>query len=295
MTDHLLPTKSPLADRRVPIIAALLILDSLHFVLARLLVSFMPATVAGLYVMAVATLAVGLVGLSLDRSHLKTVRTSLWFFLLIGFLVGASTALGFEAVAFIDPGTASFLAKASIVFGLGLSFVWLRERLTGIQVGGAAVTIVGLAFLTFQPGDYFRLGALMVLGASFMYAVHTAVVKRYGSAIEFVEFLFFRLLFTTLFLLLFSTARQQLLWPGAKAWPWLILVGTVDVAASRALYYIALRRIPLSVHTIVLALSPVAAVVWSMLLFGTAVTAQQVLGGAAVIAGVLIVTLSQET
>ena len=274
--------------------AVLLILDSLHFVLARLLVSFMPATVAALYVMAIATILVGLVGLGLGRIHLKTLGTSLWFFLLIGFLVGASTALGFEAVAFIDPGTASFLAKASILFGLGFSFFWLRETLTGVQVGGAFVAVVGLVFLTFQPGDYFRQGALMVLGASFMYAMHTAVVKRYGGDIEFVEFLFFRLLFTTLFLLLFSTARQQLLWPDARAWPWLILVGTVDVAASRTLYYIALRWIPLSVHTIVLALSPVAAVVWSMLLFGTAVTAQQVSGGAAVFAGVLIVTLNQE-
>jgi drug/metabolite transporter (DMT)-like permease len=294
MTNHPASEKSRLADRRLPIIAVLLILDSLHFVLARLLVSFMPATVAALYVMAIATVVVGLVGLGLGRIHLGNLRTSLLFFLLIGFLVGASTALGFEAVAFIDPGTASFLAKASILFGLGFSFIWLRERLTGVQIGGALIAVVGLVFLTFQPGDYFRLGALMMLGASFMYAMHTAVVKRYGGEFEIVEFLFFRLLCTTLFLLLFTTARQQLLWPDARAWPWLILVGTVDVAVSRTLYYVALRRIPLSLHTIVLALSPVAAVGWSMMLFGTAVTAQQVIGGAAVIAGVLIVTLNQE-
>jgi drug/metabolite transporter (DMT)-like permease len=294
MTNHPALKKSRLADRRLPIMSVLLILDSLHFVLARLLVSFMPATIAAVYVMAIATILVGLVGLGLGRIRLKTLRTSLWFFLLIGFLVGASTALGFEAVAFIDPGTASFLAKASILFGLGFSFFWLRERLSRVQIGGALVAVVGLLFLTFQPGDYFRLGALMVIGASFMYAMHTAVVKRYGSDIEFVEFLFFRLLCTTLFLLLFSAGRQQLLWPGARAWPWLIFVGAVDVAASRTLYYIALRRIPLSVHTIVLAVSPVAAVVWSTILFGTAVTAQQVIGGAAVIAGVLIVTLNQE-
>ena len=294
MTNHPALKKTRLADRRLAIMAVLLILDSLHFVLARLLVSFMPATVAALYVMAIATVLVGLVGLGLGRIHLRPLRTSLWFFLLIGVLVAASTALGFEAMAFIDPGTASFLSKASILFGLGLSFLWLRETLTRVQVGGASIAVVGLVFLSFQPGDYFRLGALMMLVASFMYALHTAVVKRYGGDFDFVEFLFFRLLSTTLFLLLFSTARQQLLWPDARAWPWIILVGAVDVAASRALYYIALRWIPLSVHTIVLSLSPVAAVVWSMLLFGTAVTVQQVIGGAAVIAGVLIVTLNQE-
>jgi drug/metabolite transporter (DMT)-like permease len=283
-----------LADSRVPIVAVLLILDSLHFVFAKLLVSYMPASVAALYVMAIATTLMGLFGLSLRRIHFRSLRKSLWFFLVIGILVGTSTAISFEAVAFIDPGTASLLAKASILFGLGFSLIWLREKLTVVQIGGALVAVAGIVILTFQPGDYFRFGALLILGASFSYALHAAVVKRYGGGIEFVEFMFFRLLFTTAFLLVFAVARQTLVWPDAQAWPLLILVGTVDVAASRTLYYVALRRIPLSVHTIVLSLSPVAAVAWSLLLFDTALTAHQVLGGAAVIAGVLIVTLNRQ-
>lgn len=283
-----------LADQRVPIVAALLVLDSLHFVFARFLVSYMSASVASLYVMAIAAAQVGLLGSGLRRIHLRTLRTSLWFFLVIGFLVGASTVVSFEAVAFIDPGTASLLSKASILFGLGFSLLWLREKLTGVQICGALIAVIGLVVLTFQPGDYFRFGALLILGASFAYALHAAVVKRYGGGFEFVEFLFFRLLFTTAFLLLFAIARQTLAWPDARAWPWLILVGTVDVVASRTLYYVALRRIPLSVHTVVLALSPVAAVAWSLLLFDIALAAQQVLGGTAVVVGVLIVTLNRQ-
>ena len=73
----------------------------------------------------------------------------------------------------------------------------------------------------------------------------------------------------------------------------LILAGTVDVVASRALYYVALRRLKMSVHSIVLTLSPVVTVIWSLLLFGSVLTPQQFLGGIAVILGVLIVTLNQ--
>jgi O-acetylserine/cysteine efflux transporter len=294
MKNRLTLGEGRLADRRVPLVAVLLILDSLHYVFAKLLVSYMPASVAALYVMAIATTQVGLLGLGLRRIHFRSLRTSLWFFLVIGLLVGVSTVISFEAVAFIDPGTASLLAKASILFGLGFSLIWLREKLTVVQIGGALIAVIGIVILTFQPGDYFRFGALLILGASFSYALHAAVVKRYGGGIEFVEFMFFRLLFTTAFLLIFAVARQTLVWPDAQAWPWLILVGTVDVVASRTLYYVALRRIPLSIHTMVLALSPVAAVAWSLLLFDTELTAQMVLGGAAVIAGVLIVTLSRQ-
>jgi drug/metabolite transporter (DMT)-like permease len=72
-------------------------------------------------------------------------------------------------------------------------------------------------------------------------------------------------------------------------------VGTVDVTISRALYYLALRRLNMSVHSIVLAFSPAVAVLWSLLLFDAMPTAQQLVGGGAVILGVLMVTLSRNT
>jgi drug/metabolite transporter (DMT)-like permease len=64
---------------------------------------------------------------------------------------------------------------------------------------------------------------------------------------------------------------------------------------SRTLYYVVLRRLEMSIHSIVLTLSPVAAVLWSLLLFDTLPTLQEFLGGAAVILGVLIVTIRQRT
>jgi drug/metabolite transporter (DMT)-like permease len=51
----------------------------------------------------------------------------------------------------------------------------------------------------------------------------------------------------------------------------------------------------MSIHSIVLTLSPVAAILWSLFLFNTLPTSQQLLGGTAVILGVLIVTLKQNT
>jgi drug/metabolite transporter (DMT)-like permease len=56
---------------------------------------------------------------------------------------------------------------------------------------------------------------------------------------------------------------------------------------------VALRRLNLSFHSIILTLSPVAAVLWTLLLFGVVPTGQQLLGGAAVIAGVFMVTLGR--
>ena len=92
------------------------------------------------------------------------------------------------------------------------------------------------------------------------------------------------------FLLLFTSIRGQLIWPSWEAWRFLILAGTIDVVFSRVLYYLALRRLQMSFHTIILTLSPVITIIWSLILFSEKPTAQSFVGGAAVILGVVIVT-----
>jgi drug/metabolite transporter (DMT)-like permease len=295
MQDTLTTDTSDPANSGFVLVTALLVVDSLHFVFARLLLPHISPAVSAMYVLAIGTAEVALLGLIRRRLHFRVLGERGWVFLAIGFLVAASTNINYEAVAFIDPGTASLLSQASILFGLGLGLFWLRERLIPAQVGGALLAVAGVFVITFQLGAYLRLGSLLVLSSAFMYALHAAIAKRYGGQIEFFDFFFFRLLCTTSMLLLFAVGRRALVWPSAQAWPLLVLVGTVDVVISRTLYYVVLRRLQMSIHSIVLTLSPVAAVLWSLLLFNTLPTLQQFLGGAAVILGVLIVTIRQKT
>jgi drug/metabolite transporter (DMT)-like permease len=283
------------ANSEFALVTALLIVDSLHFVFARLLLPQISPAISAMYVLAIGTAEVALFGLIRRRIHFRVLGQRGWFFLAIGFLVATSTNINYEAVAFIDPGTASLLSQASILFGLGLGLFWLRESLTPTQVGGALLAVTGVFVITFQPGAYLRLGSLLVLSSAFMYALHAAIAKRYGGQIEFLDFFFFRLLFTTGVLLLFAVGRRALVWPSGQAWPLLVLVGTVDIVISRTLYYVVLRRLRMSIHSIVLTLSPVATVLWSVLLFDTLPSLQEFLGGAAVILGVLIVTIRQQT
>jgi drug/metabolite transporter (DMT)-like permease len=271
--------------------AALLITDSLHFVFARMLLPHISPGVSAMYVLAIATVEVGAFGLLRRKLRLGTFARHMWLFLALGLLVGSSTNMNYEAVAFIDPGTASLLGKTSILFGLVFGLLWLREKLTLRQVVGSLIAMVGVIVVTFQPGDYLRLGSLLLLASTLAYALHAALAKRYGSQIEFLDFFFFRLLCTTGALFLISLVRGALVWPSGTAWLLLILVGTVDVVVSRTLYYMVLRRSKLSVFNIVLTVSPVVTIAWSLLLFGTVPTAQQIIGGAAVILGVLLVTL----
>jgi drug/metabolite transporter (DMT)-like permease len=273
-----------------PLIAALLAVDSLHFVFARLLAGYLPSAVAAFYVLAIAAVEVGLAMGARRLIRPAVFRRHALFFLAIGLLVAFSTTFNYLAVNYIDPGTASLLAQTSVLFALALSLAWLGERLAGRQALGALLAVAGAFAISFQPGDFLRLGSLLVLSSAFLYALHAAIVKRHGGEIDFANFFFFRVASTAGFMVLFTLGRGALVWPAGRAWPLLILVASVDVILSRVLYYLALRRLPMSFHTILLTLSPVITILWSLLLFRQQPTLQSLLGGLAVVAGVAIVT-----
>jgi drug/metabolite transporter (DMT)-like permease len=289
-----LPVKARLIDNTPLVVICLLVIDSLHFIFARLLFPYLPPVAAAFYVLAIATVQVALFAKMRGRLKWATLQRHLWFFLSIGLLIAASTAINYAAIEFIDPGAASLLSKASILFSLGFGLIWLRERLNRFQSAGVVIALVGVVVVTFQPGDYLRLGALMVLASSLLYALHTALVKRYSEHLDLTEFFVFRLLATSGFLFIFTVGGGQLAWPGPWAWLILIVAATVDVVISRALYYLSLRQLTMSLHTIILTASPVVAIIWSVLLFASNPTLQQLAGGAAILSGIAMVTLKNK-
>lgn len=287
--------KVRLIDNAPFIVVCLLLIDSLHFVFARLLLPYLPPAASAFYVLAIATVQVGIFAKVQGQLNFGVFQRNLGFFLAVGFLVAVSTILNYAAIEFIDPGTASLLSKATILFSLGFGLLWLQDRLARRQWLGVGVAIAGVAVITFQPGDYLKLGAFMVLASAFLYALHAALVKRYSQHLSLIDFFLFRLLSTSGFLLILTTAGGQLVWPGPQAWLILLATATVDVVISRTLYYLSLRQLKMSLHAIVLTASPVVAVGWSIILFGFEPTPQQIIGGAAILAGILLVTLRNKT
>jgi drug/metabolite transporter (DMT)-like permease len=275
---------------RASLFAVLLLVESLHYVFARLLLPHLPPVASSMYVLAVATLEVGIFAALRGKLHWQPAVNHFRFFAAIGFFISTSTLLNYIAVEYIDVGTASMLGKTGVIISLLLGVFWLRERLNRRQVAGAAMAVLGALVISYHPGDVMQIGSLLILTSTFLYALHTALVKRYGQAMDFVEFFFHRLLFTTAFLFVFAAAGQDLVWPDGQTWLLLLVAGTVDVVVSRTLYYLTLRMFSMSVHTVILTLSPVVSIAISLFLFGTFPSQQELLGGVLVLAGVFVVT-----
>ena len=275
---------------QLPMLALLLLFDSMHFIFARLLLPYVSPNVSAMYVMIVATIQVGIYGVATGQLGLAALRNHWRFFLIIGLLIGISTHLGFIAIGFIEVGTAAMLNQISTVFSVGVGLFWLREHFSPIQLLGTGIAILGSFVIAYQPDARLQWGALLIIVGSFCYSLHFAIVKRHGSQIDFVNFFFYRILSTALLLFLSAAGRQVLSWPSLQGWLVILVTATVDVTISRIFYYLALRRLNMSLLSVISTLSPVAAIVWAVLLFGTLPTGQQLLGGLAILVGVLVVT-----
>ena len=278
------------STRGVALLISLLMIDSLHYVFARLLLPYIEPGLGAFYVISFAALEVGILGLAFGRLRLAPLLRQWPTFLAIGICVAVSTNLNYAAMAFIDPGLAAMVGKMTVVFSLGFGLLWLGERFSILQVVGTAISVFGLVVISFQSGDYLGVGALMVFCSTFIYALHTALAKRNMGEVDLLNFFFYRLLLTAIILALINGARGSLNLPSAEALPILLLVATVDVVISRFLYYWALRQLDMSIFAVALAVSPVAAILWSLFLFDLFPTGKELLGGACILAGVALVT-----
>jgi drug/metabolite transporter (DMT)-like permease len=279
------------------LVAALLVADSLHFVFGRSLAPYLPPTAASFYYMTLALIQIALFAALRREIDFSVLRDNFRFFAMIGFLIAVATSASYAAVVYIDPGTAALLAQTGILFSLAFGLIWLKERLVGGEKIGAILAVIGVLIISFQPGfgsSGIWLGTLLVLSSTFTYALHAAIVKREGGGIDFINFFLFRMVSSCFFLFLFTVGRGELVRPvGREVWLILLLAATVNVTISRALYYLVLRRIDLTILTILLTLSPVLTILWSIVLFGERPSLQGLIGGTAVILGVILVTLSR--
>lgn len=273
----------------------MIVIDSFHLIFARSLAPLMSPYASAFYVLGLATLMLGAFFGSRKKLRLEVFREHLWFFLGIGFLIGAATVCSYTAVSLIDAGTASLLSRISTLVTLALSYFWLKEQLSRQELLGALLCILGAFTISFQGGNVMRIGSLFVLASVIFYSFHIAIVKRYGEKMDFENFFFFRVLSTSAFLALFMTiSGHSSLPPSPFSWLLLVITGLVDVIISRLLYYWALRRMRLGIHTLMLTLTPVLTILWSILLFRESPSWQGVLGGVLVLLGVLVVGRAQQ-
>jgi drug/metabolite transporter (DMT)-like permease len=182
-----------------------------------------------------------------------------------------------------------------------LSALFLAKRPTARELAALAMTYAGIALvLSHQLGAspehrLFLLGAALVFGSAMCYAVYlvtgSRLIKRVGS----MRFTAYTMVVSTVpaviqFGMLEGPPALEL--PGI-VWFYAIVLATVCTVLPVFLVAEALKRIGANQFALIGGLGPVTTVLADLALLDGSLTALQLVGGALVITGVLLVTLKR--
>jgi drug/metabolite transporter (DMT)-like permease len=173
------------------------------------------------------------------------------------------------------------------------------ERLTYGRVAGCVVTFLGVLYVTLQGANLHEIaresclfGNILVILAGLAWSLFAAAQKRVVPRRSLFEVL------APIFAIADLTAAPVLLRPGALAvhadFRATLMLVALCALCTVLVYYVyaqCQRLVELSVLAVVLCLIPIFAVAFSVLLLGEPITGGVLLGGAVIIAGIVLISV----
>lgn len=192
----------------------------------------------------------------------------------------------------VSAGAASLLISAGPVFTAIMSVAFLRERLTAIGWAGIGVAFAGVVLISLgeSGGVRFEPAALLVLLAAVSTAGYFIVSKRGLRTYDPLQWTAYTIWAGTLPMLAFAPGLARQLPDAAPSATFAVVyLGVFPAAIAYVLWSYALSRMPASLLSTFLYLSPVLAMLVAWFWIAEVPQPLTIVGGAVAIAGVIVV------
>ena len=217
-----------------------------------------------------------------------------------GFMIGVVQfgLLFFALSTGVPAGLSSLVIQAQVFFTMGLSVLWLGERIGPAQLAGAALAMGGLIIIGWaKVSSGLGLGFAMVLGAALAWALGNIIAKRAGR-VDLLGFIAWSSLAAPIPLALLSLAFEghtalfePLLHPTLAAWASILTLAYGATVFGFGMWSKLLVRYGAAVVAPFALLIPVAGMASTALVFGERLTKAQAVGALLVILGLTFTVL----
>jgi drug/metabolite transporter (DMT)-like permease len=179
-------------------------------------------------------------------------------------IVGGSLpfALFFEGLSQVGPGTAAFIQKSLFLWVAALAVIFLRERLSGWQVGALGLLVVAQFLIGWPPILASGIGELLILLATLIWSIEVVLAKRLLASVSSGLAATARMAIGAVALMSYLGVTGQLA-PiphlSLVQWAWVVGPGLL-LFAYISLWYAALQRAPATTATGILTIgAPITA------------------------------------
>ena len=224
------------------------------------------------------------------RQTLALTRRQVVLGIGLGAVYGAAQLLQTVGLQLTPASVSGFVTGTYVVLTPILGYVLLRERVGRLVWVAAVLALVGLAVLSLR-GVHVGLGELLTLMSAVLYALHILALGRWSTAEAAVGLSTVQAGVIAVVCALAAAPGGISLPDGGGQWAALLYMALVAGAAALWAQTWAQAHLTATRAAIVMALEPVFAAVFAVLLGGESLTTRMLLGGGLVVAATYLAEL----
>ena len=227
------------------------------------------------------------------------LRRHLPFLVLYGLILAAFNALWTTSVALNGAAVATVLVYSSPAFTALLGWRLFQERLDAPKVAAVGLSLIGCVLVAgaYDPAAWqvnpmgIIVGLVGGMGFAAFSLMGKAAARRGLSAWTSMVYAFS---FATCFLLLLQRPAT-ILWlgPSLPGWGVLLLLAVGPTIGGYGLYALSLEYLPASVASLLSTLEPPLTALWAYFFLREMMTPVQLIGAGVILAGVVLLRLSE--
>jgi drug/metabolite transporter (DMT)-like permease len=264
-------------------------------VFMRLVLDFVNVETMNVLFTAFASLCFAMLFGALKKAYFRNVFGNWRKVALMSLFSAAGSLLFTYGIFLYGPVNAAFLIQFTAVFTILFGVVFFKERFTKMEGAGILVAVVGVFVLAYGNLTLEIVSTLVLLVSALFFASANTLSKAYVRNVNPVALAGGNAMFVLVFVFAFAVLSGRL----ETAFPSVTLVyaflGSVTgVVLSFTLFFKALEVFEVSKTATIRTMEPFLTSLFSFAMLALTPTANQLLGGALIVIGVIVLSLTKE-
>jgi len=233
------------------------------------------------------------------RPTAKIDRGSLPLFALVtlcGAIIGP--ILFYSGLRLTSAVSTALLSNGELLFTSIIAIAIFKESLSRRQYFASLLVVAGIVAISTNLNLHATsllsnlAGSLFILGATLSWSIENNLVRKLSLHVDAIVMAKWRNLVGGLTLLAFILVSGQNISIEASTIPYIVLIGIIPVGLTTAFLYLALSRIGAVRSLLVFSTGSLFGTLYAHVLLGEPITSVQIVGGAILFAGIILISRS---